>query len=238
MSTIQCTACNKTLRLPPGFTGSKAKCPACGVLFSVSATGSPQAPVEPSPQPPEPEPEPESQAPVAPPIPPASAPVKPEFEIESSTIRTSQPSSLRLASLLDVRFTHYLTPAIIRFTWVCVLIMSALWMLFLMIGFFASMLPSGAEPSTSASSIDLDAVMNGDGDLGSLTSLLGSSLTGGQKEQTFFQSVKSFAFKLLAFLSLLVGLVLSVLWCRVMFETIIVVFDISNSLKSIDRKTE
>ncbi len=201
------------------------------MLFSVSVeTPAPET----SPPPAEP-PQTKAGPPVAPPITPQPSTDKPEFE--SAALDAARKSAPGFFRLLDVRFKHYLTPAIIRFTWVCVLIMSALWMLFLLIGFVASLIPSGDSPTASSSSIDLDAVMQGDGDLGSLTSLLGGSLSGTPKEPTFFQSVKSFAFKLLMFASLLVGLILTVLWCRVMFETIIVVFDISNSLKSIDRKT-
>jgi len=140
---------------------------------------------------------------------------------------------------------------IIRFSWFVVLIFVILWIGFLSVAFVGtlfggqntSMLDSFGLSDFSVSSLDIEGALSGKADVDSLNKFLDnvteSGSTGPVKpKKTTYQSIMSFGFTTLSFLTLIASMILTVLFCRVFFETIIVLFDMSKTLKSIDEKTD
>ena len=142
-------------------------------------------------------------------------------------------------------FKSFWTPAIIKGSWWCVVLLSALWFLLLFVFYVGAWL-TGESASSSLTGmlpkgLDLQQVMAGQGDPDALNSMLDKLEGGGGGNSTSqlssFQKISGVLFGLLSFVTMLASLVLSVLWCRVFFETIVAVFEISARLKSIDEKT-
>jgi len=142
------------------------------------------------------------------------------------------------------------TPLIIRFSWYVALVLSLLWIVFLSIAFAgsafsgeqSSLLDSFGIPDLSMSSLDVEGVLNGKADVDSLNQFLDGvtqqgSATPKPKPKSAYQSLLAFTFSGLSFVTLIASLILSVLFCRVFFETIIAIFDISSTLKSINEKS-
>lgn len=248
MQKTDCPSCLTTLKLPEGFPGGTIKCPKCGAQFissvdsSIESTSGSSDDGTVNSQ--------ASSSDVESADPGESAVNDQDFRStggvfstvfrNSSAFQKTAQFTRRSPRLLDFRFDRYQTPTIIRISWICVLVFSVLWLMFMSLVFAGSFF-SGGESSASVPnpSIDINDIMNGENtDLSSLTGLLGGLGSASSKPESAFESFKGFVFKVLGFLTLVASLILSVLWCRVMFETIIVIFDINNSLKSIDQKSD
>lgn len=177
----------------------------------------------------------------------------------AETMRHAEEGSRRFKSrsaAFDFEFKRYWTPLIIRFSWFVVLIFAGLWIVFLSVAlagtFFGgeeqgSLLDTfGMSDLSSLSSLDIGDALSGKADVDSLNKFLDDvTKTGGtgssnatRPPKSTFQSFMGFAFTTLSFLTLIASMILSVLFCRVFFETIIVLFDMSKTLKSIDQKSD
>lgn len=240
MQKVKCNHCGANLKLPHGLSGDKAKCPKCRNRLSMMTAS---ATVQTTTDPPGPS---DSDSQATPPMQLLSADVTSEEGV-SSTLATATNDSVdasrmtRLAKMFDFRFKTYLTPWIIRFTWICVLVLSSLWILFtgylystsLVSGSRSGGVSSRSLPSLSSTGGDVDQLLDQlesmQGNISNMSGLLGGNSSGG--------SFTSFLWSLLLFVTAMVGLLLTVLWSRVMLETIIVIFDIAGRLKSIDEKT-
>jgi hypothetical protein len=122
-----------------------------------------------------------------------------------------------LLGIVDVQFNHYVTPSIVRFTWVVFLISV------FVVTFFGVFLVLSTPPT--AASVDATP---------------GRQLQPGQDQrnpslvtQSFAQVFASGYLPTICVISLLVGGFLAILWVRVLLESIIVQFDISNNVKNI-----
>lgn len=226
MTKVVCPNCQAKLKLPDGFDKPSAKCPRCGQRID-TGTRSPQ------------ETNHESQPGDA------GKPVVEDSWVIDTGEKDSSGNSLTknrsawISGLLDFKFKTYLTPKIIGLSWVLVLVMSALWIVFLIFLFAVSLIPAAdqtaASPHALNQPLDIDAILDGQGRaLPGIGDLLGGSLGGTTQEPTFMQRVTGFGWRLLLFVTSLIGLVLTLLGCRVFLETIIVIFDISDCLKRIE----
>lgn len=229
MNSIRCPSCNAKLRLPEGFSGGVIKCPKCGVQFNPVAASDPIEDVT------APDPGPKPQ----------------EDETTSTNVagvaRRLAGRAKDAPSRLDFNFNKFWTPAIIKVSWVGVVGLSLLWLLFLAFFYVGTMFSDGGGSPTSfltGQKMDLQEVLSGKGDVAGLNKMLddltgvqGGEASGAVPEKTTYQKISSFAFKSLMLLTTIFSLVITVLWCRVFFETIIVIFEIASRLKSIDEKT-
>ena len=248
MLKIRCTSCNARLKLPESFTGGNVKCPKCGVPFSAEVN-------EPTAS--------ESGDPVDtfsgthPEL---------SFEETSATIpadmaavmavteQATKAARIGKTPSVDFAFKRYWTPVIIRFSWFLILAFAFAWIAFLTIAFVgswfrgedASLLDafgmSDLSSVSSVSSLDLEGLMNGKADVDSLNRFLDdvteqeSAAGGTTPQRTAWQSFMAFGFTTLSFLTLIASLLLTVLFCRVFFETIVVLFDISRTLRNIEEE--
>ncbi len=226
---IRCSHCQAPLRLPDSFTANKAKCPKCGGRVDLTTsqdfdktrydsqdtTAEFKLPSEPA----------------------ADQLVEDESVAEEGMRNAKRSVAATIWRLCDFKFKRYLTPWIIRVTWLCVLLLVAVWFLLLsgstVLSWLATESSSREQPSLDTSSLDglLDQL---DGQ-----SLLGSSLLGGSAKQRpgFIGSVERFAWKSAQIFTAVVSMFLFVLWSRAMLEMVVVIFDISETLKRIDSKT-
>ena len=246
MRRIRCTNCNSRLKLPESFEGGQVKCPKCGTQLSTSEHLIPsESRIADAMEPPR-SVTPESESNPA-------AEVTPDQDavMVAAAVQQVQRASKRPPAF-DFRFKRYWTPVIIRFSWYVVLILAALWIVFLSVAFVgawtsgsdASMLDSFGLSDLSVSSLDLEGIMGGKADVDSLNEFLdnvteqGSAGTSLKPKKTTYQSIMSFGFTTLGFLTTIATMILSVLFFRVFFESIIVLFDMSSTLKSIEEKAD
>ncbi len=136
--------------------------------------------------------------------------------------RSTTPTSI--IDFFDWKFEKYLTPWIVRATWVIALFTSALWALVMALAFLGGTAvsddtsddtrrTSARRPSTSTPS-----------DVGT---------RGGSSISDWFAGQ---AVRTAAFITLIIGVIVGLLWTRVVLELAIVAFNIANSLVSIDDK--
>jgi predicted RNA-binding Zn-ribbon protein involved in translation (DUF1610 family) len=231
MDKLVCIGCGTTLKIPASYTRPTVKCPRCGTHSTIAADE------RPVPRPTE-----------TPSLPPAADDIeKVAVDTSAADIPSTRGRLFRtrlLTSLLDVKFKQYLTPAIIRFSWLMVLILAGIWLCFLLVIFLASLVPSGSSEATASSQnsrqqpLDLEALLNGNGQLPDIGDLLGGSLSGSASKPTFMQSLVGIGWRVMFVATSLASLLLSLLWCRVFLETIIVIFDINDCLKRIESRED
>ena len=196
----------------PQLAGRKVACPKCGASFVVPASASGVA-VTPAAA---------AAAPAAP-----TAPGDAFSSISSAArgkiVRGAQRRLKRSNSaldLLDWRFEKYLTPWIVRVTWIVVLTLSAIWLLLLTIGLAASMLPQGSGETVTRSSSDSSYTVRSFG-----------TPRSGASAYVIRNTVA-----VMTYVTALFGLALFLLWVRVMLESLIVLFNIAESLNTIDSR--
>ncbi len=222
MTKLVCHQCAAKLKLPDGFAGTSLKCPRCGHRIACPGPAGPVGSAR-------------ILAPAR-----ETEPIRKHHSDSPASTRASRAGLLR--GLLDVRFERYLTPSIIRWSWILVLGTSALWIVFLALVFATSWIPTdGGAASIGANSvppIDLEALLNGQpGQLPGLGELLGGNLSAADRKPTIWQTATGRGWRFLLFVTSLTGLLLTLLWCRVMLETIIVIFDIRDCLHRIDSRS-
>ncbi len=219
MPVFQCPDCGNALSVPDDWAGRVIKCPRCDGKFRVPvidemesaavaqrpATAAVSIAADESPHP---------EA--------AANDVSPNDHAQKSS---GGGTPFHWLSVLDFKFERHLTPWILRFSWVCVLLLAVVWLLFLGYQFvansFFSPQPTVATMPTTAAGVN-----------GMLDELLSTA----SRQQTAISVFSSFPWRALLFVTSLVAILLTVLWTRLFLEALIVVFNMGRSLKSIDDK--
>jgi hypothetical protein len=132
--------------------------------------------------------------------------------------------SIGIAGFFDLTFERYITPWVVRVTWVSALVLSALWAVVLVTVLGASVLTEDADTQTSSQRPGATHTEFRLPSVGSSTSSPSSSRV----------SAKGIAYKVASIASIVCGVILFLLWIRVALETIIVVFNIATTLTSIE----
>jgi hypothetical protein len=130
--------------------------------------------------------------------------------------RSTTPTSI--IDFFDWKFEKYLTPWIVRATWVIALFTSALWALVMALAFLGG---------TAVSDDTSDDTRRTSARRLSTSTPIPISLGGNRAAQ---------AVRTVAFVTLFIGVIVGLLWTRVVLELAIVAFNIANSLVSIDDK--
>lgn len=136
----------------------------------------------------------------------------------SAAQRTFQESKSPL-DLLDWKFEKYLTPWIVRITWIAVLVIATLWLFFVGISLVLSLLPEIAASSPQMPSPRYSPTPRFE--------------TGLTDSPWLWRMVARIFVAVTSFVSTIIGL----LWIRVLLEGAIVIFNIAKTLASIDEKT-
>lgn len=207
-------------------------CPQCGKRYARKQTPAAitvsQAEATPNPSPP-------MVAPITPiHVEPASVNTSPAFpKVRKRRSRRMQPVT-SWVDLFDWKFEKYLTPWIVRATWVVCMAISALWILtiFLTGLIMLTGIPSGTSNTETASR---SFSSNPYRTINPPPSVDNSSLATAQSF-AFSSLVRLFAAFVFCITSL-GAVVIFVLWVRVLLETAIVLFNMATSLASIDEKT-
>ncbi len=274
MRKIRCPECGTRLKLPESFAKSSVKCPKCNFAFALTdneqesekSVNSPFKDLE-IPDASEFESLANEAEFASAALPPSTKPVDsivsneaakdelPEEQTESTTKSSDTFANLaaqqvaavatKTPTTLDFGFNRFWTPAIIKGSWVTMLILTGLWIAYFGVSFVGSFF--GAEsPSISQAvglpdigSLDLEGILSGQNPQGAnnlLDSVAGGSNSAAQPSRSLYHVVMAGGLSLLGFVTTIASLILSVLFCRVFFEMIIVLFDISKTLKRIEQK--
>lgn len=163
---------------------------------------------------------------------PSSTPVQtrstdaPRIPLSRSPLRRTTPKSI--VDLFDWRFEKYLTPWIVRLTWLATLAMFSLWALGLLVGYVTSSIETvsvdGDDSGTGSDAVTDYDFREPDESEVSFDSPLDS------------QWMKWQAIRTVALLSAIVGCFFCLLWVRVLLELAIVAFNIANTLTDIEGK--
>lgn len=217
---VACRNCGSQWTLPPQVTG-QIPCPKCGQSLLASSTAAVVTPPPPPPrQPPPPQTPPATPSPGTNPVP-QSVNLNLRGKYRAAALRTFQESNSPL-DLFDWKFEKYLTPWIVRITWIAVLLMTALWLFFLMVSFTLSFLPeiaASTPPNAFGTSPRLSPTP--------------------RMETAYFGSPRVWLMvgRIIALATSLVTTIIGLLWLRVALESAIVLFHIAKSLASINEKT-
>lgn len=189
VSKIACPGCRAELTIDSSMVGRRVQCPSCSHQFVIPGGEKPP------------------QIPAAQPyVPPAPAFSAPTSYSNFASKRFKQSDSI-FDIILDFRFEKYVTPWIVRITWIVVLVVGAIMLLLQIGGDISSLLPDGSN--SRQPNFDF------------------------QPRGELVYRLVQFGQILLRYSTLFIGL----LWIRVVLETMIVIFHIAQSLASIDRKT-
>ena len=204
-----CPHCEARLRCPERLSGKESTCRKCGQRFLVPDRAAPVDDLAP-----------EFRAVKPPPLEKSSPPTPPAAAV-SEAARSVGPQGTRRAlswkNFFDWKFERYMTPWIIRFTWVLSVIWAACVIVLLAISMVSSAMPSREKPQTDfRSQTDIDALMR--------------SLS--QQEQS---TGARWTWKLIGYGTAAVVSILSLMGTRVVLECLIVVFKIADTAASIDR---
>jgi len=131
----------------------------------------------------------------------------------SAALRTFKESNSPL-DLFDWKFEKYLTPWIVRFTWLAVLALTSLWLTLVLISTVASFMPVEAPRRPS-----MDFEFRSPQDVIPGNAWLWSAI-----------------FRIVGVGTAVAFTILWLLWVRVLLESAIVIFNIAKTLASIDEK--
>ncbi len=124
-----------------------------------------------------------------------------------------------LLDMFDLKFEKYLTPWIVRATWVLVLTVAALWIAKSMFDVVVASLP---EVDTATKSTE------------SVTDIEPPSSTSNEAPSLSFESLE-WLDEVLEGIWQCAQVILGVLWLRVCLETVIVLFNIAKSAKTVEK---
>jgi hypothetical protein len=143
--------------------------------------------------------------------PPVSRPATSAAPARRATSRTRLQPATSFLDIFDWKFEKYLTPWVIRATWIICLILAAAMLVMSSVETFRDSLPE--RPATNG--------------------------IGGRVEFRLPEEPPSDrALTLLAGLAKVLAVIIAVLWVRVVMETTIVLFNIATTLTTIDRRIE
>ena len=184
MSEITCPHCGQQVGNAPHLLGQTVACPRCNRQFMMPGQAAPTL---------------------------MSTPISSSFQKAAS--QRFKPAT-SIFDVFDLRFETYVTPIIIRTTWVLFLIAAAIYLLQTT---YESFIPAFRSTRSVASSLEYEVnSMRATAELAS---------------NRWISTLTSYAIRLLT-------LSIALLWVRVCLETTIVIFNIATSLHSIDQKTK
>jgi hypothetical protein len=209
MATILCQACKQPMDVPAEMAGQTMACPHCGKQFvALRAPSSRTAPSSPGPAPASQPPMFQTAPPPTPPSP-AFAPIVDEPAKPSSRIRERP---VTLLDIFDLTFARFVTPIIVKIIWGIFMVLAGLWLLFTTYMLAMSLIATSPAGMSS--------------------SPFGRGPSLGSESRLILALIQIVFY---VFQVAMTGAML--LWVRVALESIMTLFSISNSLKSIDRKT-
>lgn len=188
----------------PSLVGQPCGCPRCQFQFLM-----PAAPPPPPPQP--------QQAPIV--------------SVYRSTVAQRFQPAKSIFDVFDFKFEKYVTPIIIRATWVLALVSAGL--------FAAWGCYNVVDPVTeNRYEVQLPGFMQpSNGETGAADAEPNSKLISATKAKAAKERALLIA-KIMAYCFQLVSICLALLWLRVALEMTVVIFNIATSVHSIDRKTK
>jgi hypothetical protein len=142
-----------------------------------------------------------------------------EFNPYSTMLKRRLQRPTSFWDIFDFKFEKYLTPWIIRATWICVCALSAVSLLVLVI----TMIADSVTVERNHSVVGQESTQPKDSDI--QWSFADNQFTG---------TAKRIGIVVIQVVATILGL----LWIRVILETEIVIFNIATSIASIDRKTK
>jgi DNA-directed RNA polymerase subunit RPC12/RpoP len=224
MTQAICAACGLPLEITVEMVGQEMACPRCGARFVVPGVAPGPAP------PPMIRSEPQS---------PPNAPVI-RGRVER---RPFEDQATSLLDLFDLSFTRYVTPIIVRITWVLALVLAAVWLLVVIVGLVISLVPEmsreaqsdGAATAQSERTTSDRRPDNGAFEFQSSPQFefRRPSIPERAEDSSF-----AVAMRVVVFSTQLVAIILFLLWVRVALEAVIVIFHMAANLRSIDKKTK
>lgn len=218
MATILCQSCKQPMDVPAEMGGQMMACPHCGAQFVAPRSAAPRTPpirtssptMPPAAAQPKPSLPPPSFQPVVAPTPPAPA-FMPIAEDASKTFgRPIREQPVTLLDVFDLTFARFVTPIIVKIIWVIILILAGLWLLLITYLLAVSLV------ATSPASI---GGFGGAPRLGTESRLI-----------LALMQIVLYLFQVAATGGML-------LFWRLVLESLMNLYNIGNSLKSIDRKT-
>jgi len=123
-----------------------------------------------------------------------------------------------LFDIFDFKFEKYVTPIIVKVTWVLVVVIAGLWITAATVGIIASMPQKGfgeIRGSAGYGAMPLREI----------------------KDSTVSLEVRLLFMRAFMFVVTIISTVIGLLWARVALEAMIVLFNIANAAASIDSKT-
>jgi hypothetical protein len=198
-----CPACKLPLDITPQMAGQEMACPRCAAQFRAPPPASP---------PPLPTFQPVADSP-GPAVAPRTRPRRP-FNDQATS----------LLDLFDLSFTRYVTPLIVKITWVLALTLGAVWLVVIVLGLIASSLPVAEQSEPTRSTRPSRPQPQFEFRPPEIAERVGDA--------SF-----AVAFRIVLLITQVIGVILFLLWVRVGLEAVIVVFHMAASLRSIDDKT-
>jgi hypothetical protein len=140
-----------------------------------------------------------------------------------------QPSS-SLFDIFDIHFEKYVTPLIAKITWIFTLVIAFFWFLGLLFDAINTWMPSSEKPPAVVS-----PSLRRPGNLSDL--VRDQSAASAEKRSKLSERLILRFWIIFRQVMAVIALFLTVLWIRVVLESMIVLFRIAKSLASIDDKT-
>jgi hypothetical protein len=151
-----------------------------------------------------------------------------------SVRRPFQDQATSLLDLFDLSFTRYVTPLIVKITWVLALALAAVWLLTVIVGLIISSLPEvEVSQRTEQPAPTLPSRPTRPAEPAQPHWEFGPPRIVERAGDASYDA----ALKVVIVITQVVAIVLFLLWVRVALEAVIVIFHMAASLRSIDDKT-
>lgn len=206
---MQCPNCRANLQESAELVGRQVSCPSCGITFVMP--------------PPMNSPD-EFAGPSSPPGTFDTIAAAARRDFSHATRRRFKPSTSAL-DLFDWKFERYVTPWVVRVTWIAILALSTIWLLLLLVGLLFAMLPEGSNVATPNT-----------GNTFQQPRMSGYEFSPPAAVDNSRQYLLRNAVAVFGFITAIIGLMIFLLWVRVVLESLIVLFNIAESLTSIDSR--
>ena len=156
-----------------------------------------------------------------------------------ATQRRFKPST-SVFDIFDWKFERYVTPWVIRFTWMAIVGLTATWFLAAVIALLVTVTPefktdTSKDSSTRSSSKTLETPNKTYEQTEYRPTTTGYRFDSGAVGRNSAQYLLRVALAVFAFLTAMVMMMIFLLWVRVVLESVIVLFNMAETLTSIDR---
>lgn len=219
MSQVNCPQCGRSVVFVAALSGQMVGCPGCNAHFVMKG---PTESVEPPPML-------------------RSSPTAAPGRTSSRSFRSHvSGAGLRPASsifdVFDFTFEKYVTPLIIKITWSLAVLFSGLWLIAIVALCVITWIPSSQESSQPATASP--PVLSPPRSRPPAREPIARPRTTSPRPSFDWAAwIDRKAVATVAYIQIAVAIVLILLWTRVVLETVIVVFHIATSIRSLDSKT-